>query len=84
MGSALDVGAGNGFSTIYAPAHIDVVATEGSWRILSRHPGLARVIADAAALPFADGSFDLAFCWELLHHVDEPWRALREMGRVSR
>jgi SAM-dependent methyltransferase/uncharacterized protein YbaR (Trm112 family) len=82
--SALDVGAGNGFSSIYAPAQIDVVATDGSWRMLSRHPGHARVIADATALPFAGGSFDLVFCWELLHHVDEPWRALREMARVSR
>ena len=82
--SALDVGAGNGFSSIHAPAHIDVVATDGSWRMLSRHPGPARVIADAMALPFAGGAFDLVFCWELLHHVDEPWRALREMARVSR
>jgi SAM-dependent methyltransferase len=81
---ALDVGAGNGFSTTYAPPHLDVVATDGSWRMLSRHPGQARVIADATALPFAGGAFDLVFCWELLHHVEEPWRALREMARVSR
>ena len=84
MRSALDVGAGNGFSSLYAPPHIDVVATDGSWRMLSRHPGRARVIADAMALPFDDGAFDLVFCWELLHHVDAPWRALREMARVSR
>lgn len=82
--SALDVGAGNGFSSIHAPGHIDLVATDGSWRMLSRHPGPARVIADAVALPFADSAFDLVFCWELLHHVEEPWRALREMARVSR
>ena len=82
--SALDVGSGNGFSTMYAPPHIDVVATDGSWRMLSRHPGKERVIADATALPFPSGSFDLVFCWELLHHVPEPWRALSEMARVSR
>ncbi len=82
--SALDVGAGNGFSTLYAPPGIDMVATDGSWRMLSRHPGDARVIADAMALPFESGSFDLVFCWELLHHVPEPWRALKEMARVSR
>jgi SAM-dependent methyltransferase/uncharacterized protein YbaR (Trm112 family) len=82
--SALDVGAGNGFSSLYAPPHLDIVATDGSWRMLSRHPGRARVIADAMALPFDDGAFDLVFCWELLHHIDAPWRALREMARVSR
>ena len=81
---ALDVGAGNGFSTLYAPEHVDAVATDGSWRMLSRHPGRARVIADAMTLPFASNAFDLVFCWELLHHVEEPWRALREMARVSR
>jgi SAM-dependent methyltransferase/uncharacterized protein YbaR (Trm112 family) len=81
--SALDVGAGNGFSTRYAPAHLDIVATDGSARMLTRHPGEKRVLADATALPFDDGSFDLVYCWELLHHVDEPWRALAEMRRVS-
>lgn len=82
--TALDVGAGNGFSSIYGPRHIDVTATDGSWRMISRHPGKHRVIADAFALPFADAAFDLVFCWELLHHVDEPWRALQEMARCSR
>ena len=81
--TALDVGAGNGFSTVYAPPHMRLVATDGSWRMLSKHPGEDRVLADATALPFADASFDLVFCWELSHHVNEPWRALQEMARVS-
>lgn len=81
---ALDVGAGSGFSSWYAPAGLDVTATDGSLRMLSRHPGEKRALADAMALPFADRSFDLVFCWELLHHVPEPWLALKEMARVAR
>lgn len=81
---ALDVGAGSGFSSWYAPPALDVTATDGSLLMLSRHPGEKRVLADAMALPFADKSFDLVFCWELLHHVPEPWRALKEMARVAK
>jgi SAM-dependent methyltransferase len=82
--TALDVGAGSGFSSLYAPAHIDVTATDGSLKMLAQHPGEKKVIADAMRLPFFDRSFDLVFCWELLHHVDEPWRVLKEMARVAR
>jgi ubiquinone/menaquinone biosynthesis C-methylase UbiE len=82
--TALDVGAGNGFSTSHAPSHISCVATDGSMRMLERHQGEDLVLADAQALPFRDDTFDLAFCWELLHHVDEPWRVLAEMRRVTR
>lgn len=82
--TALDVGAGSGFSSVYAPPHLDVTATDGSWRMLFRHPGKQRVLADAMKLPFDDASFDLVFCWELLHHVNEPWQVIAEMARVSR
>ncbi len=84
LSSALDVGAGNGFSTRYAPEHLAITATDGSSRMLRRHPGPRRLLADAKSLPFRSKSFDLAYCWELLHHVDEPYLALREMARVSR
>ncbi len=82
--TALDVGAGNGFSTLHAPAHLHMTATDGSFHMLRRHPSARKVLADAKSLPFRSKSFDLAYCWELLHHVDEPHLALREMARVSR
>ncbi|NQU22877.1 MAG: class I SAM-dependent methyltransferase [Candidatus Nealsonbacteria bacterium] len=82
--TALDVGCGDGFSTLYAPKHVAVTACDGSLTMLRRHQGDRRLQVDAFRLPFQDRSFDLVFAWELLHHVSEPHRVLAEMGRVSR
>jgi SAM-dependent methyltransferase len=40
------------------------------------------IVADAHALPFADNSFDLLLCTEMLEHVVDPPRALSEMRGV--
>ena len=40
--------------------------------------------ADAEALPFADGSFDVVLSCECLEHVPDPLRALVQMARVLR
>jgi SAM-dependent methyltransferase len=82
--TALDVGCGDGFSTLYAPGHLQLTACDGSLTMLQRHPGARRLQADAFRLPFRDGAFDLVFAWELLHHVSEPHQVLAEMARVSR
>lgn len=42
------------------------------------------VTADAARLPFADGSFDAVLIRDVLHHVDQPAAVLREARRVLR
>jgi SAM-dependent methyltransferase len=44
------------------------------------------VCADALALPFRDGSVDVAMCSQLLHHFTDAdiERLLRELHRVSR
>jgi SAM-dependent methyltransferase len=39
-------------------------------------------VADAEALPFADETFDLVFCWGVLHHTPDTRRALAEVRRV--
>jgi ubiquinone/menaquinone biosynthesis C-methylase UbiE len=39
-------------------------------------------VADATALPFPDGSFDLAVTRLALHHMADPGRVLAEMCRV--
>jgi SAM-dependent methyltransferase len=40
--------------------------------------------ADGAALPFRTGAFDLAYFADVLEHVLEPERFLREVARVGR
>lgn len=42
------------------------------------------IVADAAALPFADGSFDVVLIRDLLHHLPDRLAALREARRVLR
>jgi SAM-dependent methyltransferase len=42
------------------------------------------VAADVEALPFRDGSVDVAYVHDGLHHVEEPAVALAEMARVAR
>jgi ubiquinone/menaquinone biosynthesis C-methylase UbiE len=41
-------------------------------------------VADATALPFEDGSFDLVTCQTVLMHLEDPHAAVREMARVTK
>lgn len=41
-----------------------------------------RVITDCTVLPFKDQSFDIIFCKETLHHINDPSSLLDEMWRV--
>ncbi len=51
-------------------------------------PGLDPLIetreASVYELPFADRSFDLVVCCEVLEHLEDPRRGLAEVARVSR
>ena len=38
----------------------------------------------AGALPFPDRSFDLVLCCEVLEHLEDPEKALKEIARVAR
>jgi SAM-dependent methyltransferase len=42
------------------------------------------VVAPAESLPFADSSFDVALCIQVLEHAEDPWGAAREISRVVR
>ncbi len=39
-------------------------------------------VANAEALPFEDGSFDVVYSWGVLHHAPDPPQAIREAVRV--
>lgn len=56
-------------------------------RQVARSPAGSAVsfkLADAYALPFADGSFDLAWCAQSMFSLPDPLGALRELRRVVR
>ncbi|HWB82795.1 MAG TPA: class I SAM-dependent methyltransferase [Bryobacteraceae bacterium] len=83
--SVLDVGCGNGVFTLYLKDRCrSVVGVDFSPRMLSENPCRPLLQADAASLPVPTASFDVAFEANLLHHVDDPQRVVREMARVAR
>lgn len=81
-GSVVNIGAGTGN---YEPTDRDVVAVEPSMQMIVQRtgrPGPA-VQGVAEALPFPDGSFDIALAVITLHHWTDPVSGLREMARVA-
>jgi SAM-dependent methyltransferase len=79
----LNVGAGAG---AYEPADLDVTAVEPSEVMRRQRPPTAvpAIDASAEALPFADGSFDVAMAVLSDHHWSDHDRGLAEMRRVAR
>jgi SAM-dependent methyltransferase len=69
----LDLGASIGPYAAYFPNRIGAD--------IERAPGVD-VVADALALSFRDGSFDVILATEILEHLREPQRAADEMFRV--
>jgi ubiquinone/menaquinone biosynthesis C-methylase UbiE len=86
----LDLGAGTGVAgrAARAAGAATVVAADLA-AAMARHcvdasgGAVAAVQADACALPFAAGAFDLVVAAMSLGHVPEPVRALREARRVA-
>jgi SAM-dependent methyltransferase len=74
---ALDIGCG-------AKPYLPLVAHRASsYRGLDSEPGeYVDDIGGAESLPYADESFDLVLCTQVLEHVFEPDTVLREIHRV--
>jgi len=81
----LDVPCGTGrLAPLFAESR-STLGADVSVEMLRRAPP-PRVVADAASLPFADGSFELVVCCRLLHHLDpvaELPAVIAELVRVS-
>jgi len=82
--SILDVGCGNGFFTYYFSKLAYTVGIDYSRYMLSINPSNPLIQGSALALPFKINSFDLVFCSNLLHHVEDPTIVVKEMKRVSK
>lgn len=84
VATVLDVGAGNGYFTWLLEAWGPTVALDFAHAMLQQHPARARIQGDALELPVASNAVDIAFCGNLLHHLEDPEAAVGEMARVSR
>jgi len=89
----LDVGAGPGTITAdlgQRVARVTALEATAEALALSRATLAERgvdadfVVGDVLALDFADASFDVVHAHQVLQHVADPVRALREMRRVCR
>jgi SAM-dependent methyltransferase len=82
----LDVGCGPGALTqrFIDELGADVCAIDTSERMvdLARERGIDARVADAEALPYDDGSFDLVFAGWVLYHVPGLTKAISECARV--
>lgn len=89
--TSLELGAGSGWvSWLFAEAGFDTWICDFEANSLSlgwnfRHPHLGpgkRIVSDVTLLPFADATFDLVICKEIVHHVEDKRRLLAEANRV--
>src|SRR5262249_19385119 len=87
----LDAGVGAGrFAEIAANKGADVVgvdltrAVDAAYQNLGTRPNVHLLQADIFALPFRDGTFDLAYSVGVLHHTPNPALAFAHVAAVVR
>lgn len=83
----LDIGAGRGSFVLRARASgFDAIGleVEAGARTVWRDLGVPGVIGDGFHTPFRDGTFDLVRMKEVIEHVEEPLRLVREAHRILR
>ena len=87
-GRTLEVGCGTGRNLPLYPADVQVIGLDLDRAALARArrraPGVALVVGQAEALPFASGSFDTVVSSLVFCSVSDPIRGLHEIRRVLR
>ena len=81
----LDAGCGTGgwAAMVAAPEVVGVDSSEAAVEA-ARARGVDARLAEIEALPFDDGTFDVAMCNAVLYHLADPDAGLRELARVLR
>lgn len=82
--TVLDVGSGNGYFAQHFDQDCQLTALDLSANQLQYNPARNKKIGSAYELPYEDNSFDVVFTSNLLHHLEEPEKAVKEMQRVSK
>jgi len=92
----LDIGCGPGTITVDIASYVvqgHITGLDRVGDVLTQARALAKernltnidfVEGDANALDYADGTFDLVICHQVLQHVKDPVGILKEMRRVAR
>jgi len=97
-GKVLDIGTGSGRLAIELAkvkgCHFDIVALDISENMIKKARENARrsgvenkirfLVSTAAALPFADNTFDLVISYASLHHWFKPVTVFDEIARITR
>lgn len=83
-GKVLDIGAGDRWLERKLNPEATYVALDYPSTGRDLYGATPHVFADAATLPFADGTFDAVVCLEVIEHVPDPERVLAEIARVLR
>lgn len=84
--SMLEVGAGSGHLSVALAQRFDLTCLDFSANMLAMNPipPDRKHLGDAEALPFADKTYDIVCCANLLHHLEDPKKAVQEFRRVAR
>jgi len=85
--AVLDVGCGDGCLLLKLEGGVKVgmdLSTTRLNRARSRVPDASFVHGDAEHLPFRESSFDLVMCLDVLEHLHNPQRCVRDLESSSR
>lgn len=83
-GRVLDIGAADRWLQAHLGSEVQYVALDYPATGQVLYGARPDVFADAACLPFADGTFGAVACLEVLEHVRMPDQVLAEIARVLR
>lgn len=92
ISNAAEIGCGVGFSTVELRSFVDknlpFFASDVDPELVEiakkRSPGIQAYAESIYDLKHQDKEFDLVFCLEVLEHLEDPRKGLRELSRITK